>query len=262
MKTEALTDGRTQYTFRQSWLNDADMCAERARAVGAGEMPERETDAAAVGTAVHAGIEHKLVSDVSYYDAFQHALMVFETIEAHPAFVWTKYSHRQAMALIDTYLSHWWSNADPTWVGQPIEVPFDVVLTEDEQRVIRLSGTMDLVTPQGVYDWKTSGRGPYDEWKYRRWAVQPTVYTYAALLLGLLDDVPTPFHYGVMHKDGMQQFTVHRDADDWDWLRRKCHAWADLDEAGLEVWPLNDQHELCSEKWCPLWATCKGRHFS
>jgi hypothetical protein len=25
-------------------------------------------------------------------------------------------------------------------------------------------------------------------------------------------------------------------------------------------WPMNDQHALCSPKWCPFWDGCKGSH--
>lgn len=247
-----------EHSFRQSWLNTAATCPERARRELTKTIPNSETDAAAVGTAVHAGIEEFLRSGCSYRDAVDIASERFAEIEQHPDFVWTKYSHRVAHGLIETFLGHWWGIREQF---QPLEIEhqFDVLLHEDDERIIRLTGTIDLIDKRlGLIDWKTSGRGAYDTWEYDRWAVQPTVYSWA--LYGGSDQ-KHPFTYCVMHKEGVQQFTVWRDASDWNWLRQRAIGYARLIEAGLPEWPLHDNHALCSAKWCPAWLLCKGAHF-
>lgn len=252
---------KREYTFRQSWLKTATTCPERARREWLGLMPERETDAAAVGTAVHAGIESFLRGEVEEFDdALQVALERFEEIEAHPTFTWAKYSHRVAENLINVFLNHWWGiryQFDPA----EIEYTFNEKFYEDEERIIRVSGTIDLVDHHlGLVDWKTSGRGPYEKWEYERWAIQPTVYSWAYAQTHDVED-QIPFSYAVMHKSGVQQFTVWRSPKDWGWLERVLVNHAIMLEAELPQWTLNDAHALCSAKWCPAWADCKGAHF-
>jgi hypothetical protein len=31
---------------------------------------------------------------------------------------------------------------------------------------------------------------------------------------------------------------------------------------GMPDWPMNDQHGLCSSKWCDYWSVCKGAHWN
>jgi hypothetical protein len=248
-----------QHSFRQSWLNEAANCPERARRTLAGTLPARETDAAAIGTGVHAGIEAFLRGDITdYKQAVDLACDTFNEIEQHPAFIWSKYSHRTAQDRITTYLAHWWGIRDQF---DPIDVEwtFNKTIYEDDERVINLTGTVDLIDKRlGLVDWKTSGRGPYETWEYDRWAIQPTVYTWAHH-----DDTHEqhPFTYTVMHKDGVQQFTVWRSQRDWNWLTQRALQYARMIEANLDEWPMHDNTALCSAKWCPAWDTCKGAYF-
>jgi len=251
---------KVEHSFRQSWIKDAMTCPERARRNLAGTLPHRETDAAAVGTAVHAGIEAYLGTDKSmtYREVLTVCEDTFQEIEAHPSFVWAKYSHRTAMGLIDTFLANWWEIGDK-FDPQALEYTFNKIIHEDDERIIRVTGTIDLIDKNlGLVDWKTSGRGPYEKWEYERWAIQPTVYTWA-----MLDDVtldrPVPFTYNVIHKNGVQEFTVWRDEPDWLFLKERLVGYAHLIEANLDVWPKHDNHALCSAKWCPAWGTCKGK---
>lgn len=248
-----------EHTFRQSWLKESTLCPERARRNLKGTLPDRETDAAAIGTAVHAGIEAVLRNEVTdYRDALSVAVSEFEQIEAHPSFTWTKYSHRVAQDRISTYLGHWWGIKD---MFRPVDVEwtFNEVLWEDEDRIVRVSGTIDLVDERlGLIDWKTSGNGAYETWEYDRWAIQPTVYTFAR---HDADQPQHPFTYNVMHKDGVQTFTVWRSEKDWDWLKQRAVQLAKMIEADLDEWPMHDDHALCSAKWCPAWDTCKGAHY-
>ena len=59
-------------------------------------------------------------------------------------------------------------------------------------------------------------------------------------------------------RHGRREFVL-MSAEHYDWLRTKCTDIARLIEVGMESWPKNDNHALCSEKWCPAWANCKGK---
>lgn len=272
MKSELLEDGRWQHTFRQSSINESTICLERARRTMTGEMPDIETDAACVGTAVHAAIE----TDLRHYrDTREHfdqetLVEVFEReyadLEALPEFRYVKYTPNQARSLGATFTRHWYQEIRPSLRPIEIELEFALPLWEDEQRKIMLTGTIDLIDErQGITDWKTSGsgrpnKGPYREYEYRKSAVQPTVYTWAASQLGYAD-MADRFTYCVLHEYGIQQFEVERGPADWQWLIDRCLALSTLMEAQLSVWPkTGDVHVLCSAKWCGAYADCRGKY--
>lgn len=253
---------KIEHSFRQSWLKDAMTCPERARRNLVGTLPDRETDAAAVGTAVHAGIETYLGNrSLTYGEILRVCEATFEEIEQDPSFVWSKYSHRTAMGLIDTFLANWWEIGNK-FAPIATEYGFSKVLYEDDERIIKLNGTIDLVDENmGLVDWKTSGRGTYEKWEYERWAIQPTVYTWAYHSDTATEGEKFPFTYYVIHKGGVQEFTVWRDQSDWKWLEQRALQYARMIEANLDEWPMHDNHALCSAKWCPAWDTCKGANY-
>jgi len=131
-------------------------------------------------------------------------------------------------------------------------------------RAVRLAGQADIVDryTNRMIDWKSSGR-EYKRWEKQRWAVQPTVYTYAAHREGLI----TPFEqgcrfdYGVFIRRGKesQQLTVWRSFGQWEWLARLCDNIATMFGSPLTQWPLRDDHALCGPKWCANWSECKGQ---
>jgi hypothetical protein len=147
------------------------------------------------------------------------------------------------------------------------EKRFILPFYEDQDRVIELSGAIDYVDliPR---DWKTSGSGMgYEKWELQRWNIQATVYTWAAMMLGLVDPVPHstgehqfPFEFVVMGGKAVKRVTITRTEADWSWLQDKVIRLAKLIESGLDPWPVNDNHALCSPKWCPAWDDCKGSH--
>ena len=142
-----------------------------------------------------------------------------------------------------------------------MELSFHVPLYSNEHRDVFLSGTAALLdlskdTPHVIH-WKTSGGGPYREWEHKRWAIQPTVYTFAASYETGITDDPT-FEYVVMHPKGVQRLPVVRTPQHWDWLAQKCDAVAKIIEAELDEWPKNDSHALCAPTWCGFWSSCKG----
>lgn len=269
-KTEMaqVDDGRFHHCFGSSWIKTSDICLERARREMTGEMPDVQTDAASVGTAVHSAIETGLNARKDGYQFDRTELvelfqMEFSLLMADPTFAWIKYRERSARSFGAKCVTHfynevWHTIPDEVTLEQTFVLPF----YEDDERAIELSGAIDLVLPTRIGDFKTSGRGPYEEWQYKRWAVQPTVYTWAFSELGLLGSAPpsVDFEYVVMHPHGVQRFTVTRNDSDWSFLEDKVLRLAKLIECGPSEWPLNDNHALCSEKWCPAHSTCKGSH--
>ena len=261
-----LPDGRWHHTMRQSWLGDAlTVCLERARRDRLGLLPRRESDAAALGTAVHAGIEAMLRNDrLELVDANVVALQEWERISALPNFDWKSFDegdHPQVQQLIATALAAWENDLRGRLTPELIEHRFSIPLCEDHERVIELSGTIDYIGALDgdpvVIDWKT-GKRKYDRSKEK--SVQASVYTLAVEQLGL---GARPFVFAVMvrGKDEVQLMHVSRWPGHHDWLREQAVGLARLLEAELPAWPLTGEAGyLCSATWCPAWDSCKGRH--
>lgn len=271
MQSYVMGDGRWHHRLRQSWLKSADTCPEQARLDHVKKLPERETDAANIGTAVHTVIENALsrVDTVTLKDC----LLAFD--EAWAARVealgdqlqWVKYSPKSALAFGRECTFQWHANVYPHLYGQPckLEAEFCVPFYEDETRLVELSGTIDYVGDDShvapLKDWKTSSRGEYVEWEKKRWDIQSMVYTYAATHEGWV--VPEPddsvnFEFVVMFDGGVQRLVLRRGPEHWAWLKAKVESTCLLIEADLPTWPKQDNHALCSPKWCSAWDFCKG----
>jgi hypothetical protein len=251
------------------------LCTERGRHSIEGTYPEDNTDATAIGTAVHAGIEHRLRSGASADICVGVALDEFAVISATPGFRWVKVKKAQtACRYIEVAVRSWFSDVLPK-LGSPVwvEQDFNFVADERDGLQVRLSGTIDyLDSAHGLMDWKTAGdvrkyQGGYggEGWKLKRWGVQPTVYTLAQhTLLG--HTPPLPFTF-VANTKGTDEWTwlgeeqgLVRDETHWSWLIEQMWSYVGLIRSGLAVWPKNDQHALCSPDWCQAWNDCKGKH--
>lgn len=267
MKSYIGDDGRWRHEFHQSWLNTFDLCPERARWEHLDVR--RETDAASVGTAVHSSIEYCLRElyetgepfDVeTQVEVFHRELDVIEY--EHVKWKGDEAPHKFG----EICVRNWHRDILPTLpvTGVELERRFRLPLIDDETRVVELAGTIDYYADP-LRDWKTSGRGEYDEWEYRRWAIQPTFYTWARYKLEVLEgrepNLPMEFEYVVLGRHGAQRFTVYRTPEHWAWMESKVLAACELIEADLSEWPKHDNHALCSPKWCDAWAQCKGKFF-
>lgn len=262
VEVQQIDDGRWHHKISQSWAKTFDICPERARLEHDGYS--KETDAACVGTAVHSGIEYALElwhdgQAVNLQEILDLAVMHLESME----FEWVKWTTmRGPIAFLKACLTHWFDLVLPSLPRSGgLEYRFKLPLIDDDQRLVEVSGTIDYLGAV-MRDWKTSGRGPYEEWEYRRWALQPTFYTWAANELGLVapnENGYVPFEYVVMHRHGVQRFTVHRGPQEWAWMRDKVLTMCLLIEADLPEWPKQDNHALCSAKWCAAWDVCKGK---
>jgi len=259
-------DGRWHHRFSQSFIGTATDCPEQARRYHAKLLPPDNTDAAAVGTAVHAGIELALTEGQTF-DACMEAIEdAWYEEQREPDFRWTKYSGNTAWKLIEACWASWWNGFQPRTreqQGWECEQKFAVPLVDEPDRIIELTGTIDAFDGFNVYDWKTTG--DEDKWddskqrEMRRWAIQPTAYTYAHNYLFQTNPV---FTWVVLTPGGCKQIPTTRSEQDWEWLKEQATALAVLIEADLPVWPKNDQHWLCSAKWCVAWDDCKGKHIN
>ena len=270
-------DGRWEHKLRQSWFKTLDHCPELARRDRIGDLPAHETDAANLGTACHDAIEMCLHDLMAYgtpmhlSDMQEAAQQAFSGYMRLPGFRFVKSTEKTTRLHIDWCLSAWHARVLPTCEPLAVEIPFNLVLHEDDKRVIKLKGTMDYLDARvGMVDWKTSG-DPYsrDKWKYERYDVQSTIYTWAAHELGHLPDADVyPFTFVVMVKgkpiaQAIDSVTVQRTEAHWTWLNRKALSVARKIEAGTdEAWELGDSDWWCSPKWCPAWDSCRGQLFT
>jgi len=273
-QAEVGEDGRYHHTYRQSTLDSLDLCLERGRLLLTGEMPRTETDSTAIGTSAHAAIEYCLteIRDEDYTPPLgvlqELGQLEFEHLSQLDNFEYVKHTPEAARRLVDYCIESWYLEIMPPLAPRAMEFSFDgLLIHEDDERTIRINGTIDYDDElSGLGDWKTAGQ-KYQAWEKERWAIQPTVYTLAARIMGLesakADRVP--FTYYVMTKSGKvrtQTITVYRHQGHWDWLVEKCIAVSKLVEADLQVWPKNDTSALCSPLYCGAWGTCKGKHYA
>lgn len=264
-----MDDGRWHHRIRQSWAKTFDICPERARLEHDAPEMRRESDAAAVGTAVHAAIEHGIASwyDHNAVDAEELVEVALRELDSIPYLPIKWQTKRGPEAFLRVCVEAWAREVPQTLPHKPpsLEVPFRFTLIDDDERLVEVSGTIDSAPNDPhdkLRDWKTSGRGAYEEWEYRRWAIQPTVYTCAWARLQPSGTATIPFEYVVLGRHGVQRFTVERGPEDWAWMRAKIDAMCLLIEQQTPVWPKQDNHALCSAKWCDYWSRCKGSHYA
>lgn len=234
----------------------------------------RGSDATAIGTSVHTAIEHYILSngDPSVVELVDVAK---ENLKQHledPTLRLTEISQDadKMFQSVDAMVTAWWDEIRPTvTLGGLVEHKFQAPLSVNANGTeLWLEGTMDYVAPDGViWDWKTAGRS-YSAKEKQKQSHQASCYVAAARILGLVDnsDEPTLFRFGVMLRQTTpkaQIVTVSRDKHQVEWLRRQVASVAsnvlmlpmDMD------WAMNDQHNLCSAKWCDYWTVCKGVHW-
>lgn len=266
-------DGTTKVWVRQSWLNDVMICPERAR-LGL-ERPDwrQSSDATHIGTAVHRGIEHILLGyEGNPIDTASRELE--RLMETEPFKVNSTNGPGEMREYVPALMQAFQRDILPsveTGAGSMVEKNFGVKLYEtdryDDRLEVWLGGTVDYVDPNGVlWDWKTAARR-YSQGEKQRQAIQASAYAYAARELGWSQANPIRFNYGVItrtSKPAGQIVPVVRSGPHVDWFKSQVESVVSMAlTLGLgNRWMTNDQHGLCSEKWCPFWSICKGSHIS
>ena len=235
-----------------------------------GMLPRKESDATAIGSSMHAGIEAVLRGSTLEAGAAACATKLDELM-ALPEFQFVQIktpetAHRTLERLYWT----WCNEINPQLPRAVlVEHPFDIMLYTDQQREVRLRGAIDMVDEFGeIWDWKSAGR-PYEQWEIDRYKIQPTAYAMGLLMStdpSMFDNAhpndEVKFNYAVMMKSSQDcsVYSTTRTPAHWSWFTEQCVSIVKLIEANLDSWPLNDQHALCSPKWCAAWDTCKGSH--
>jgi hypothetical protein len=280
---------RKTYTFRQSWAKDFLLCPERSRRSAFDpEWDSPDTDATVLGTALHEYMESRL-HGLSHSEAEEDAVAWLDARMEAEDF------ERIQIKGDDTLRGKLVGCASRMNVSVVPSIPpvdpaeiervFDVPLTADG--TIRLKGAWDARDINGrIWDWKTAAQiERYQGWEIDRWHVQPTFYCVAAAIVDLVEahgedaamelmwkEVPTSamvevdFTYAVVSKSTQpiaKLFHTTRNIGHASWLAEQLRSFVNLYEGvGVDhAWPKNDQHALCSAKWCPAWDDCKGKHF-
>jgi hypothetical protein len=268
--------------IRQSWVDTAFRCAERGRFAIVKPDWDFGGDAAHLGTGAHAAIETHLqqliVGETLSFDPRAIIRQAIDEKIAEEGVRWDKYSTvEQLVDNAERCYEGWVRGILPVLEendliqGAHTEVKFCVhLLTLGDGRRVFLEGTSDFVpNHNSMWDWKTGGQ-PYRDREKQKYAVQGTVYTLAAVLGGMPNDIeyryPMDFTYGVMvrgvRKSNPQLLTVQRTQAHADFMIERVKSYLDLAlNFTLErSWPRDDDHFLCSAKWCPWWVLCKGAH--
>ena len=263
-----------EHAFSQSFIAGLQTCPEQARAQWAGEIPRDYTDSTALGESMHEGIAYALDEKLqglhpSVSDMVDVAYHHLDSL----TWKYTKYSRKQMYKALPKMLTAFVCDILPDVEPMFVEHPFKELLYAGKHRTVYVCGTMDCLDVHGEpWDWKSASTF-HEVWEHQRWAVQPTVYTYAADSYIKNEAIktgypeyhegmePSLFHYGVILLDGKTQvYDVIRDESHVAWLREQCSQIAWLIEHDVKPWVLNDGGWWCSEKWCGKWSSCKGAH--
>ena len=279
MRIDNNGNGVTKIYIRQSWLGDALMCPERARLIGLHPETRKENDSAMMGTAVHTGIEAVLRGEIAPSDIAEHSVTAFRAKEytmmkdegksinitnTEPR-NWDKHIASMADAWVRDIMPHVPEGGDCEW-------KFEAKIADVENSLFQyelwFEGTMDYFHPQGIWDWKTAARKYYQAEKQSQ-NIQSAVYAEAATRLGLID-YDVEFNFGVMIRNASstgQIVPVVRTAKHGEWITEQTIALVNnlltVDKyMPSSRWLINDQHFLCSQRWCPVWSMCKGSYIT
>lgn len=253
-------------TFSQSWTNTFFNCPQQAFLEMKGLLPRKETDATAVGNALHIAAEFVLGGKGSLTEGEDAAFAELERLMALPEFEFVQVKTKDT--LIATVQRVYWTWANEVFPSletpASIEEPFDVSVSKGDWGELRIKGSIDMVTELGdVKDWKTANG--FHAWKQFEVdkKLQPTFYFLGMMLTDPdWDYEAASFDFVVMNKQKQEHLVLSTKRGDghFTWLVEQLTAIAKLIRADLDSWPLFDNSFLCSPKWATCWDSCKGRH--
>ena len=257
---------------RQSWLKDMMLCPERARLSVVQPEFKTQNDSACIGTAVHAGIEAVLTQRVSVADAPDVSLIKFKELESagiNHTNVNPDSWHDHVVGLTKAWVSDIFPKVP---LGGTSEIPFAVPTGSFVNGMeLWFEGTMDYLHEWGIWDWKTAAR-KYSLLEKQSQDIQSSIYSFAGHKLGVVEETSV-FNFGVMIRVNNaygQIVSVNRTKSHGDFVIKQaqsavsyvCAMLKDKELPTDERWLINDQHYLCSQRWCPWWSVCKGAHIS
>lgn len=273
MKLEHIDAHTIKVTFRQSSLNTLLMCPERARRDMVADVHEDDTNEdAAVGTCLHAGVEAIIKGECTWSGGMVVAMQALHGLYEAGHFEWDRLSFEHARKYYT-----WWFKQFNTQICEPrelreryeaglvlLEYPFEFHshnLNYGSRTVeVWFGGRIDCIDLGNLVttDWKTAGR-TYNEAERERWAVQPIVYSEAvARNFGHRPKFEYVVFPKVFTAKPLQVFGFTPKPKAFGWVASMVDPIVDMLLSDMVSWPLNDQHWLCSKKWCPHWDTCKG----
>ena len=271
-------NGITRIYVRQSWLGDALMCPERARLISLHPETRKENDSAMMGTACHAGIEAVLRDEISPLSIGEYSISSFRAAETDLL------NQNKKINITNTEPRNWdkhIASMSDAWVrdimplvpkGGVSEFKFSAKVADVADAIfpyeLWFEGTMDYFHPTEIWDWKTAARKYYQAEKQNQ-NIQSAVYAKAATSLVLID-YDVKFNFGVMIRNASstgQIVPVVRTANHGDWIVEQTKTLVNNLLTISNRWPssrwlANDQHFLCSERWCPVWSMCKGSYIA
>jgi hypothetical protein len=264
--------------IRQSWLGDALMCPERARLSALHPETRKENDSAMMGTAVHAGIEAVLKEELDPDYIGEHSIEAFRLREQELHAIgksinitntdpknWDKHINSMAEAWVRDIYPHVPRGGITEF---KFETKVGAIANELFEYELWFEGTMDYFHPQGIWDWKTAARKYYEAEKQSQ-NIQSAIYAESAVTLGMMN-YDVDFTFGVMIRNASstgQILTVNRTASHGQWIVNQTKSLVNtllIMQKNLpqEKWLVNDQHYLCSQRWCPVWSMCKGSYLT
>lgn len=260
--------------IRQSWLGDALLCTERGRRMMVSPEFRTTNDSAVMGTAVHAGIEAIVKGTIDPRDGHHVSVAKLNHIKETENVKVTNTDPSTWEDLVRSMTNSFVSGVLPEVpLGGKTEYKFEYFSNAFvDEYGIWFEGTMDYVHPSGVWDWKTAARR-YSLLEKQTQSIQASIYSGYVLQSGESEiglDGSIPFNFGVMirnMKGDSQILRIKRNSAHTMWvteqattLVRLALAMRDTDGEWNRPWLKNDQHFLCSERWCPWWSVCKGVH--
>jgi hypothetical protein len=231
-----------------------------------------------MGTAVHAGIEQVLNSEIQPEDIGDYSVNAFfereKALNAEGKKInitntdpknWAKHINSMANAWVNDIMPH-------VPLGGISEYKFATKVANVDNELFEyelwFEGTMDYFHPKGIWDWKTAARKYYQAEKQTQ-NVQSAVYAEASHVLGMIE-YPVEFNFGVMIRNASstgQIVSIIRTPEHGQWIIDQTIALVNnlltvQAKMPSSRWIVNDQHYLCSQRWCPVWSMCKGSYIT
>ena len=259
-----LGDGRTAIVLSQSWLNTFMGCPELARLEMEGVLPEKHSPESLLGIAVHAGIE-SLLNGADYRIAQRAVTTLTADIQIPSDHKWRNTDViNRALDCLDAWNTGIHDSGLRSQIKGDIiaiEQAFQLPIIEDDKFVVFLKGTSDLVTSQGLWDWKCSAK-KWQQWETQRYNLQSTAYVLGLYGTAITASDQFVFKFGIINPDTFRTSVVEvtRTKAHVDALMDQIHSIAVMITANLARWPIVGQDWRCSSKWCPAWNQCRGGH--